>query len=108
MPIGLSLIRQANAALSKTDTVQAAVGKLGLQTLFASAGRSNETGTLTYDRLEWDPDLKAVFAELYQSKVARAKLIAIVAGVDSYSDWFVALGDMLAIHSPAGYYPETV
>lgn len=105
VPIGLSLIRAANVALSRTDTVQAAVGKVGLQTLFASAGRSNETGTLTYDRLQWDPDLKGVFAELYQSKVARAKLIAIVAGVDSYSDWFVALGDMLALHSPAIYYP---
>ena len=76
-------ISMVMAMLSRFGTKDAATRRLALWMLWASAGRSSETACCTWDSLEWDPEMSALFVEIYQSKVAKMKLIAIVAGINT-------------------------
>eukprot|EP00967_Tisochrysis_lutea_P077579 scaffold105411_cov33-Tisochrysis_lutea.AAC.1 len=52
---------------------------------------------MTWDGMEWDPFFDCVFAEIPQSKTSKVKEIALVAGADRQSCFFVDLGDYLVL-----------
>lgn len=70
-------------AYALASTAQSAVRILAILSLWASGGRSSETGCLTWEQLTWDKEFKSIFAQIFQSKSAKLKLIAFVAGVAS-------------------------
>jgi hypothetical protein len=103
-PVYLKAIKAINRAYAKTGTREAASRRFGIASAWGAAGRSSETACLTWDTgLEWDDEMEGVFAEIHQSKTAKAKLIAYVAGADRFCCWFLALGDYLAFNPPPVY-----
>mmetsp|Transcript_11867 Transcript_11867/g.25044 ORF Transcript_11867/g.25044 Transcript_11867/m.25044 type:complete len:409 (-) Transcript_11867:690-1916(-) len=90
-------------AHAKVGDLEATTRRLGISTLWHSAGRASETACCTWDGIEWDPEFGAAFVEIRQSKVSKAKLIAFVAGANRHIDWFLALGDYLAQSKPSVY-----
>ena len=81
------------AGSDKKLATQAATRNFSLDSLFKSAGRSSETACCIWDSLEWDFENSCVFIEIVESKKAKMKLIAYVAGADRHSDWFIKLGN---------------
>lgn len=91
-------------ALARSGSVEAATRRLAIWTLFASAGRSSETATITFDGLEWDAEMNGGFVEIIQTKAGKFKLIALVAGRDRHCDYFLFLADFLTMHKPSTYF----
>lgn len=57
--------------------------------------------------MRWDPHFKHVFMEVPQPKKSKVKLVALGAGISRHADWFVTLGDYLALQPPtSGIYKE--
>ena len=103
-PIYLKAIKAINRAYAKAGTKEAATRRFGIASGWGAAGRSSEAACLTWDTgLEWDDEMEGVFAEIHQSKTAKAKLIAYVAGADRFCCWFLALGDFMAFNPPPIY-----
>ena len=95
---------KVNAALARVGTIEAATRRLGLASAWHSAGRSSESACITWDTaLQYDEEMQAVYVEVKQSKISKAKLIAFVAGADRHCDWFLALGDYMTMHPPTLY-----
>ena len=93
-----------NAALARAGTIEAATRRLGLASAWHSAGRSSESACITWDTaLQYDEEMQAVYVEVKQSKISKAKLIAFVAGADRHCGWFLALGDYMTMHPPTLY-----
>ena len=106
-PIYLPTMKKVNAALARAGTIDAATRRLGLQSAWHSGGRSSESACITWDNaLQYDEEMQAVYVEIKQSKISKAKLIAFVAGADRHCDWFLALGDYMAMHPPSLYDSE--
>ena len=103
-PLYLPAIKRVNAALAKAGTIEAATRRLGIQSAWHSGGRSSESACISWDTaLQWDEEMQAVYVEVKQSKIAKAKIIAFVAGADRHCDWFLALADFMAMHAPPIY-----
>ena len=97
-------MKKVNAALARAGTIDAATRRLGLESAWHSGGRSSESACITWDNtLQWDEEMQAVYVEIKQSKISKAKIIAFVAGADRHCDWFLALGDYMAMHAPPLY-----
>lgn len=96
-PIYLPTMKMVNAALARAGTSEAATRRLGLQSAWHSGGRSSESACITWDTaLQYDEEMQAVYVEIKQSKISKAKLIAFVAGADRHCDWFLALAKALS------------
>ena len=107
VPIYLPTMKKVNAALARVGTIEAATRRLGIESAWHSGGRSSESACITWDNaLQWDEEMQAVCVEIKQSKISKAKLIAFVAGADRHCDWFLALGDYMAMHAPPLYDSE--
>lgn len=103
-PIYLPTMKMVNAALARAGTSEAATRRLGLQSAWHSGGRSSESACITWDTaLQYDEEMQAVYVEIKQSKISKAKLIAFVAGADRHCDWFLALADYMIMHPPLIY-----
>ena len=84
-------------AQSLQDTAASAKRKFSIQTLWAISGRAGETANLTFDLMCWDNALLCIFMEVPQVKTLKSKQIALVAGVNRHSCWFLALADHLVM-----------
>jgi len=92
---------------SRVGNWEAALRAFAILTLQRTAGRSSETAWLTWEGMRWDPHFKHVFMEVPQPKKSKVKLVALGAGISRHADWFVTLGDYLALQPPtSGIYKE--
>lgn len=89
--------------LAVSGSVESPVRRLALWNLWASAGRSSESSTITWDGLQWDDEFDCVFVEIIQTKSVKVKLIAFVAGTDRHCCFFLFLADFLTLHAPSIY-----
>ena len=68
-----------------------------------AVGRSGEIAATPWEGLEWDPELRAVYVEIRQSKVSKLKIIAFTCGSKRTNCWFLTLGDYLHSVRPANW-----
>ncbi|MGB1605732.1 MAG: hypothetical protein ACPIOQ_74070 [Promethearchaeia archaeon] len=66
--------------------------------MWQAAGRASEISWITLAGLRWDPEFKCLLCTVPQSKTAKLKMVALVAGKDRGSDFFLDFGDFLATH----------
>jgi len=92
-----------NTAFAKAGTLEASVRRFALQLLLNACGRSSETACCTWDSIDYDHGMDAAYISIAQSKSAKVKLIALVAGADRSRCVLLALGDYLAM-SPTAVY----
>lgn len=97
VPIYLEHVKKMCRAYAIADTPEAAVRKLTIKMLIQAAGRTSEVAWLTTSGMSWDDHFHCVVVAVPQSKVSKVKFIAFCAGVDRHSDFFVDLGDKLAL-----------
>ena len=64
--------------------LQSADRKVTIKTAWQASGRSAEPAGMHWDAVEYDHYFKCAFFEVPQTKVAKLKLIALVAGVDRH------------------------
>ena len=80
--------------------LQSADRKVTIKTAWQASGRSAEPAGMHWDAVEYDHYFKCAFFEVPQTKVAKLKLIALVAGVDRHSCWLLDMGDFLITAPP--------
>ena len=93
-------LKPVNRAFAREGSVESARRRLALNMTWGSAGRASEVAGVTWDSIEWDAEFGAAYVEIVQMKVAKIKNIMFVAGADRHSDFFLALGDYLALRQP--------
>ena len=103
VPIYLQHIEAMAAVLGRRGTPEAAMRKLGIKTLWRSGGRASEAGWLNWDNIYWDDFFECAFIDVLQTKVAKLKKIALIAGNCRQSCWFLDLADHLALGSQSEY-----
>lgn len=85
-PIYLPTIKKCIKSIGISGSTEAATRRLALWLLWASAGRSSETATITFDGLEWDEEMLGAFVEIIQSKGGKFKLIVLSQEVCPYRE----------------------
>jgi hypothetical protein len=104
VPLSFADVKDIVAAYRRAGGIRgkdSARNIFGILSLWLSVGRSGETAALTWDSLQWDRTFNGVFAEIFQIKTRKKKLVVYLAGADRHCDWFLALGDYLTFtHMP--------
>ena len=88
-------------ALSPAQSAKAAFDLTGL---WIAAGRGGETAFQHLGLLNWDEHFKCHVADVAQTKTAKVKKIAIVAGKDRRCDFYLKFGDALALNTNRPIY----
>ena len=70
---------------------------MAIETLLRTAGRPGEVAGLNWDGINWDVEFTAPFIPVAQTKVAKMKIIALVAGATRHDCWILNLADFLTL-----------
>ena len=105
--VGRTQVAAMSQQLARQGTAEAAKRKLGLKTLWMTAGRTGETAGMANDTLDWDFDAGCTEADVGQLKTSKLKLIALVSGANRHLDFYLDLGDYWTLQQQKPVYsPE--
>jgi len=96
-PIYFHHLEQITTALATKATPEAIKRRFMICGLWTSGGRSGEPAWVCFERMRYDPEFSSVVAILPQSKTAKMKLIAFVAGKRPTTCIFTAFAEYAAM-----------